>query len=303
MPQIDGQIARIDDQMRQAAGLLGNASTRQQGMAMLNQLQSRRQHFEDQKLQLSDPTAVMRQRAMELEIAAKEKSLSAPDLSTPEGRSAYAERFGLAKDSPSYKHYVLTGKMPRDDQKEMTASDRNAVRKAEDEILKAKNAQARLGRALDLNNDTNSGMLASTRASIGNIMPDVLVPDFISSPKSSEATREYSDIMSQEAIKQMGDDLTGASTDFEMKKYMEIVGDVSKPAAIRQRALERMIEAGNKFIALQQDRARDIRGGDYYGKTYEAPSLKSGPAPGTVKDGYRFKGGDPGKPESWERVQ
>lgn len=32
------------------------------------------------------------------------------------------------------------------------------------------------------------------------------------------------------------------------------------------------------------------------------PSRVGGPAVGTVQDGYRFKGGDPAKPESWEKV-
>lgn len=33
------------------------------------------------------------------------------------------------------------------------------------------------------------------------------------------------------------------------------------------------------------------------------PQQRRGPAVGTVQDGYRFKGGDPSKPESWEKVK
>jgi hypothetical protein len=34
-----------------------------------------------------------------------------------------------------------------------------------------------------------------------------------------------------------------------------------------------------------------------------SPAANSGPKPGAVEDGYRFKGGDPGKQENWEPVQ
>jgi hypothetical protein len=33
-----------------------------------------------------------------------------------------------------------------------------------------------------------------------------------------------------------------------------------------------------------------------------APQASAGPAPGAIEDGYRFKGGNPGDPASWERV-
>lgn len=35
----------------------------------------------------------------------------------------------------------------------------------------------------------------------------------------------------------------------------------------------------------------------------QARPKASGPQPGMVEDGYRFKGGDPSNPQSWERVQ
>jgi hypothetical protein len=38
-------------------------------------------------------------------------------------------------------------------------------------------------------------------------------------------------------------------------------------------------------------------------KKLTGPSRRSGPAVGTVQQGYRFKGGDPANPQSWEKVQ
>lgn len=260
---------------------------------------------------------------------------NSPKADSPEARAAAAEKFGVKPDHPAYQPFVLANKWPRDDQKDLSPTDRKLIADSESQYLKADAAIGRLKRALDVNDKAHTGMFASTRATMGNNLNDWLMPDALASPESSEATRTYTDLMDQEAVKQMGDDLTGASTDFEMRKYMAIVSDVSKPASIRKAALEAMIAVGERHKQLLRDRMTDIRGGDYFKKDYTssaisgAPGARSGstppppaPAPPAGKTAnpadmqievgkvyeykggkYRFKGGDKGDPASWEPMQ
>lgn len=234
---------------------------------------------------------LFRSKPEEFAKAIREKvDQSAP--TTPAGRARIAEKFGLSQDHPAYKPFILTGKMPREDQS-LSAHDKTVIEKAEADYLKSQNAIGRMQVAKSYNPQTHSGWGADLRATLGNNLPDYLVPDALASPESSKATRTYTDIMSQEAVKQMGDDLTGASTDFEMRKYMEIVADVSKPREIRQEAMDRMIEAGERHKRLMKNRIEDIRGGTYYGKNYRpdldnigqqaAPQPAAGAAPAETK--------------------
>lgn len=61
-----------------------------------------------------------------------------------------------------------------------------------------------------------------------------------------------------------------------------------------------------KEVGVNHERFVRLVGPEQYGLLHGgaggASDAPAGPAPGTVKDGYRFKGGDPGKKESWEKV-
>jgi hypothetical protein len=64
-----------------------------------------------------------------------------------------------------------------------------------------------------------------------------------------------------------------------------------------QEKMARKARANGDILKAEQDYYKEVRG-----LASSANKPTGAPAVGTIQGGYRFKGGDPGSPSSWERV-
>lgn len=208
-------------------------------------------------------------------------------------------------------------------QGEISPTDKKMITAAEDELPNLDGTIDVLKTAKGLNDKTFTGYTAGARGMIGT--SGVPGANLLIDKNSAMATREFQQLMSGEAIKTMSDTLKGATTDFEMKKFENMMADPSTPPEIRGRMIDRMLKLAEKHRDTKVRRMDDLRG-----RTYFKPSSETGPtgptrqlaqepaaqpAPqdaqgfrqpprvGELRDGYRYKGGNPGDPANWVKQQ
>lgn len=154
----------------------------------------------------------------------------------------------------------------------VTPTDRKAIFASEDENIQLDGTVQALNRALELNDKTFTGFGASARATAGSRLPDWAVPDAMADRGTSDATTEWQNIMSPEAIKAMSATLTGATTNFELQKFEQILSDVSTPPDIRKRTIERMLQIAQRKRQLNNTRIQELR------NAMQGEDLIAGPA-------------------------
>lgn len=194
-----------------------------------------------------------------------------------DNRKKVAEQMGLKPDDPRYMGYILNGELPKENQQSLTAVDKKAIQDADDMVAANQNALSALSYAEKLSPEANSGWLAGTRAAIGNNLPDMMVPDVISSPESSQATTDMDNAIVGQALSQLKTIFGGNPTEGERAILLQLQGSSSMPAAVRAQVFSRARELAGKRLKYNQDRANDLRGGTYYKPT--SPSATSGQAP------------------------
>lgn len=188
-------------------------------------------------------------------------------------RRAAAKAAGLQEGTPAFTTYELTGRMANEDKASLSAGDKQAIFKAEDALPGLDQTIETLQRAKVLNPKTYVGVTAQA---LGRLGTSGTFDSFFDQEKA-KATREFGQIMSMEAIQSMSQTLKGATTDAEMARFMEILGDPSTPPEIRGRTIDRLSVLAQRQKEIAESRAKDLRGGDYF-KNERAARPPSAPA-------------------------
>lgn len=204
-------------------------------------------------------------------------------------RQKQAVGMGMDPAGDAYKSFVLTGKLPREDQQSLTSTDKKAILEADDMVSSNASAIDALGQAKSLSPKANSGWFAGTRASLANNLPDWLVPDFISSPEGGEATANLDNAVIANAVTQLKTIFGGNPTEGERKILLDLQGSSNQPDNVRQGIYGRAKAAAEKRLAFNKQRASELRGGTYYkpdggisgasGVSQSPPDSASPPAP------------------------
>lgn len=202
-------------------------------------------------------------------------------------RQAMADKLGLKQDDPAYRPFILTGKLPREDQQALTAVDKKAILDADEMVAVNQQAIDALKSARNISDQANAGWMSGARATVGANLPDWLVPDAVSSPESSSATIDFDNAVVGQALTQLKAIFGGAPTEGERKILLDLQGSSNLPKEARQKILDRAVAAAERRLQFNMERANDLRGGTYYkpGRDNAQPTT---PNEGTTSSGIKF---------------
>jgi hypothetical protein len=162
---------------------------------------------------------------------------------------------GYKPGSEEFKRAVT----PKVAEQPISITEKKMIADAENEVPRLQGTIRDIETALKLNPGVHTGAGPMLRARIGNALPDALVPDQFASKKSSADTLEWNQIMSQEAIQRMGESMKGATTEGEMKRWLDIAADATLPVDKRKNAMERFLTLAKDEIAIKDRRVNQMR--------------------------------------------
>lgn len=171
-----------------------------------------------------------------------------------DARRQAAASLGLREGTPQFQSYVLTGKMPREDQQPLSASDKKAILEADDAVVTAETAIGNLREAQKLSKQAYEGPTAGARGQVTGYFGS----------KEGLATIDLDNLVTTNALGQLKAIFGAAPTEGERKILLDIQGSSSLPDAARQRIYSRAITLAERRLETNRQRASEMRGQTYY---------------------------------------
>lgn len=190
-------------------------------------------------------------------------------------RQAAAAQMGMKPDHPAYQSFILTGKMPREDAQPLTATDKKAILEADEKVQSGRMTIDNLNKAKVLSKEAFSGPMAGKLGYAASFLGESS-----DTGKSGIATQDLENLITTNALQQLRAIFGGNPTEGERGILLDIQGSVGKPDAVRQKIYDRAIEAANKRLTFERQRADELRGGQFYkpqGGTSAAPAAAAAP--------------------------
>jgi hypothetical protein len=183
-------------------------------------------------------------------------------------RKAVAERAGLKESDSAYKSFMLTGKMPREDQAPLSATDKKAILEADEHVMTTQATIDSLKRAKDLSKKAYEGPYAGARGYATSLL----------GVESGVATEDLTNEITTNALSSLKSIFGGNPTEGERAILLDIQGSVSKPDIVRQKIFDRAIKAADRRLDFNKQRASEMRGGDYYKSDAKKSTSPTSPA-------------------------
>lgn len=192
-------------------------------------------------------------------------------MDTVADRVKAAEAQGLKPGTPAFQHYTLTGKMPKEDQMPLTATDKKAILEADEMVMNTEGVLKSLDEAKALSKRAYSGPTASARGYGASLFGS----------EAGRATEELNNVIIGNALQQLKATFGAAPTEGERKILLEIQGAVNKDPAVREAIFERARLAAERRLKFYQERAAQMRGGEYFKGAKPDKDQSRLPAPGS----------------------
>lgn len=182
-----------------------------------------------------------------------------------DARRRAAEANGLSTDNPAYQSFILTGKMPREDQSPLTATDKKAILEADEMVLSNKTAIDNLKSVLD----DSKGKSLNDRASYG-FGSDLQSwaarndPTGFFNDEKGQATTELNNVITGNTLGQLKSIFGGNPTEGERTVLRELEASSEKSPTERKAILDRAVSLAERRLEFNQQRADELRGGTFY---------------------------------------